>query len=257
MVLCMIVAATLVMPVQASDDQSIIVKVSGPTVVGIGGSNLINVTVAGGPAGSTNGTYTCTATMTGYAATNATLVNTGSSSSLTGRFTFNLTTPKVAGSLTIHISASSENLNGTVTTYNNATTFGVQVVNPIVFTVSIKNTGNMTVTNIPVYFWVDYVDNSSVPVHIANVTIAPQSTQVVSYNWTTNNLGSGSHVLRAEIDPKATFVQFAGGAKVMTTTFYYNQSDYGTTNALLYVALAVLAFLVFIMYRRPVPRKKK
>jgi hypothetical protein len=266
MVLCMIVASTFVMPVQAQDDTSITVKVAGPTeaglgssniIVGLGSSNIITITISGGPAGTSNGTYGCTATVAGYAAANTTLINTGSSSSATGVFEFNLSTPQVLGDLTVNVHASSTDDNNSLTTYNNATSFDVKVVAPIVFTVNIKNTGNMTVTNIPVYFWVDYVDNTSKPVYVANVTVNALSTKAVTYNWTTTSLGAGSHELKVQIDPNATFISFDVGGTNQTTTFYYNQSGYGTTNALLYVALVVLLIVVYLVYRRPMPRKKK
>jgi hypothetical protein len=250
--MCMLVASTVVMPVQAQTDQTIAVLINGPSVVSLGGVTQYTITVGGGPAGTTNGTYGCQVTMTGYAANNATLINTGSASSNTGVFVFNLTTPLILGDLTLNVFASSTSLDGTLTTYNNDTKMDVKVIAPIVFTVNIKNSGNMTVTNIPVFF---YVDNNQI--HVANVTINAQSTMVVSYNWTTTSLGSGSHELKVQIDPNATFVLFDVGGTVRTTTFYFNQSDYGTTNALLYVALIVLVFVVYIMYRRPVPRKKK
>ena len=263
MVLCMLMAAMFVMPVQAQDDSSIAVTVAGPTggpskniIVELGTSNILTVTVSGGP-GSSNGTYGCTATVSGYASANTTLINTGSSSSGTGIFMFNLTTLLVQGDLTINVHANSTNADKSTTTYNNATSVNVKVVAPIVFTVNIKNSGNMTVSNIPVYFYVDYVDKTSVPIHIANVTVNALSTMAVSYNWTTTSLGAGSHQLKVQIDPNATFISFDVGGTNQTTTFYYNQSDYGTTNALLYVALVVLLIVIYLVYRRPVPRKKK
>jgi hypothetical protein len=254
MIMCMIAASAFVMPVQAQSDNPLSAKFVGPSVVSLGGVTQYTITVAGGPAENTNGTYSYKVLFTGYAATNATLTpNTGSSK--TGVFNFNLTTPKVLGDLTMTLSASSSD--GTNTTYNNETKMVVKVIHPVVFTVNIKNTGNMTVTNIPVYFWVDYVDSTSKPVYVANVTIDALSTKAVTYNWTTTSLGTGSHVLKVEIDPTASFVLFDVGGTVMTNTFYYNQSGYGTTNALLYVALVTLVFVVFMVYRRPVPRKKK
>ena len=250
MIMCMIVASTLVMPVQAQSDSTLFASIDGPSLVSIGGVNQYTITVVGGPAESTNGTYSYKVTMSGYAATNATLIP-GSGTSKTGVFHLNLTTPKVLGDLTISVNATSANPNGTA---SNSTikTVSVKVVNPVVFTVNIKNTGNMTVTNIPVYFYVD--DNQ---IHLANVTVTALTTKTVSYNWTTNSLASGSHVLRVQIDPNATFVLFDVGGTVQTTTFYYNQGGYGTINALLYVSLVVLAFAVFLVYRRKAPRKKK
>jgi hypothetical protein len=252
----MIVAATLVLPVQGATDTTIVATVSGPNVVNLGGVTQYTITVQGGPASETNGTYACKVTMTGFAATNATLINSGSSSSSSGVFKFNLTTPQVLGDLTINVFASSTNLDGTVTTYNNDTKFNVKVIAPVVFSVTIKNTGNMTVTDLPVYFYVDYASNKD-PIHVASVTVNALSTKVVKYNWTTTSLGAGSHELRVDIDPNGTFVGFEEGGKVMTTTFFYNQAGFGTTNALLYVALIVLIIAVYLVYRRPMPRKKK
>jgi len=255
MVLCMIVASIAIMPVQAQDDTAISAKIAGPSVVNIGDVTQYTITISGGPAQATNGTYSYTVTMSGYASTNATLTpNTGSSA--TGVFNFNLTTPKVTGGLTLKLSAASKNQTGTVTTYNNLTTFSVNVVNPVTFSVTIKNTGNMTVTNIPVYFYVDPTNNPN-PIYITNVTINALSSKTVTYNWTHTTLGAGSHELKVQIDTNKTFVLFDVGGTVMTTTFYYNQSGYGTTNALLYVALIVLVFVVILVYRRPMPRKKK
>ena len=82
-------------------------------------------------------------------------------------------------------------------------------------------------------------------------------TKTVIYNWTTTSLSAGSHTLKVQIDPNATFVLFDVGGTVMTTTFIYNQSGYGTINALLWVAVIVLAVVAFLVYRRPAPRKKK
>jgi hypothetical protein len=257
MVACMILAASLVMPVNGETDATIAVAVNGPGVVSLGGVTQYTISVQGGPAAQTNGTYSCKVTMTGFAATNATLINSGASSSTSGVFKFNLSTPQVLGDLTINVFASSTSLDGLTTTYNNDTKSNVRVITPVVFSVTIKNTGNMTVTNIPVYFYVDYSDSNQNPIYVANVTVNALSTKVVTYNWTTTSLSAGSHVLKVEIDPKATFVLFDVGGTVMTTTFYYNQTGYGTTNALLYVALIVLVLVVFLVYRRPMPRKKK
>ena len=257
MIVCMIMASTLVMPVQGLDDQTIFTKIDGPLAVNVGSVTQYTVTIIGGPAESTNGTYSYTILMSGHASANATLTpNTGSSK--TGVFKFNLTTPKVLGDLTLTLQAKSVSADGSNTTYKNDTSpFVVRVVSPVVFTVNIKNTGNMTVTNIPVYFWVDYKDNTSIPVYVANVTVNALSTKVISYNWTATSLGPGSHELKVQIDPNATFVLFEAGGRNQTTTFYYNQSGYGTINALLYVSLVVLVFVVFLTYRRKAPRKKK
>jgi hypothetical protein len=253
----MIVASVFVIPVQGETDTSIVATVSGPSVVGLGAVTQYTVTVQGGPAATTNGTYSCTATISGGASANSTLINSGSSSSSTGVFKFNLTTTKVVGDLTINVAATSTSLDGTTITYNNETKWSVKVINPVVFTVNIKNTGKVQVTNIPVYFYVDYSDSNKVPIYTVNVTISASATNTISYNWTTTSLGTGSHELRVEIDPNATFVLFERGGTVQTTTFYYNQGGYGTTNALLYVALIVLVFVVFLVYRKPMPRKKK
>jgi hypothetical protein len=254
MVICMIAAAAFVMPVQGATDTSIVTTVAGPSVVSLGGVTQYTITVQGGPAAQTNGTYSCKVTMTGFAATNATLINSGASSSNSGVFKFNLSTPQVLGDLTINVFASSTSLDGTTTTYNNDTKSNVKVITPVVFSVTIKNTGNMAVTNIPVYF---YVDSNQDPVYVARVNVSALATKVVTYNWTTTSLSAGSHVLKVEIDPKATFILFERGGTVMTTTFYYNQAGFGTTNAILYVAIIVLIVAVFLVYRRPMPRKKK
>jgi hypothetical protein len=255
MVLCMIAASMFVLPVQAAtNDPTLQASINGPEVVSLGGVTQYTIVIAGGPAGTSNGTYSYKATMTGFAANNATLVP-GSASSTTGVFKLNLTTPKVLGGLTISLNATSTNPDGTANW--TIKTLTVKVINPVVFTVNIKNTGNMTVSNIPVYFWVDYKDSTSQPIYVANVTVNALSTKVVTYNWTTTNLGAGSHELRVKIDPNASFVLFDTGSTLQTTTFYYNEAGYGTTNAMLYVALIVVAFVVFLVYRRPMPRKKK
>ncbi len=250
MIMCMIVASVFVAPVLAEGDTTLFASIDGPAVVSLGGVTQYTITVVGGPAEPTNGTYSYKVTMTGFAANNATLIP-GSASSKTGVFKLNLTTPKILGDLTISVNATSTSLNGTV---SNSTikTINVKVVNPVVLSATIKNTGNMTVTDIPVYFYVD-----DIQIHVANVTLTSLSTKVVTYNWTTTSLGAGSHLLKVEIDPNATFVLFDVGGTVQTTTFYYNESGYGTTNALLWVALIVLVFVVFLTYRRPAPRRKK
>ena len=252
MILCMIAASTIVMvPAQAETDTTIFASIDGPAAVSLGAVTQYSITIVGGPAEQTNGTYSYKVLMSGYASANATLTpNTGSSK--TGLFKFNLTTPKVLGDMTLTLSATSKSLDGTSTTYNNETKFNVKVINPVVFTVNIKNTGNMTVTNIPVYFYVD-----DVQIHVSNVTVTALTTKAVVFNWTTTSLSTGSHVLKVQIDPNASFVLFDVGGTVQTTSFIYNQTTYGTINALLWVALIVLAVVAFLTYRRPAPRKKK
>jgi hypothetical protein len=255
MVLCMIVASLFVMPIQAAqEDPTLQASVNGPAVVSLGAVTQYTIAVAGGPAGISNGTFSYKVTMTGFAANNATLIP-GTGSSQMGVFKVNLTTPQVLGDLTITLNATSTNPDGIAN--STIKTFSVKVISPVVFSVKIKNTGNMTVTNIPVYFYVDYSDSNKVPIYVANVTVNALSTKAVTYNWTTNSLGTGSHELKVQIDPNASFISFDVGGTVQTTTFYYNQAGYGTTNALLYVALVVLLIVVYLVYRRPVPRKKK
>jgi CARDB len=251
----MIVTSALVVPVQAAQgDPTLQGSINGPSVVGLGAVTQYTIAIIGGPAGTSNGTYSYQVTMSGFASNNATLIP-GSGSSTTGLFKVNLTTPQVLGDLTIRLNATSTSPDGTAN--STTTTFDVKVISPVIFTVNIRNTGNMTVSNIPVYFYVDYSDSNQVPIYVANVTIDALSTKVVSYNWTTTSLGTGSHQLKVQIDPNATFISFDRGGTVQTTTFYYNQADYGTTNALLYVALIVLLIVVYLVYRRPAPRKKK
>jgi hypothetical protein len=158
-------------------------------------------------------------------------------------FTVKVTAPSTTGDITL-IAV----INGTA---NTTVPYVIHVIAPVQLTAMVKNIGNLTVTNIPVQFWVD-----DKLVNETTFTIPANATKTLYYNWTVGNLPDGQHTLRVTIDPGDENVKFLGGTKEFTTTFYSGESSWNLVNILLTVAVAILLLVLFFGYMNK-GRKKR
>ncbi len=60
-----------------------------------------------------------------------------------------------------------------------------------------------------------------------------------------------------EIDPNATLVTFANGNKTMEQNIYFKVEGSDQYNVYLWVLAIALVVLVFLIWRRPNPKRKK
>jgi hypothetical protein len=160
-------------------------------------------------------------------------------------FTVKVTAGTVLGDLVLSIGLT----NGTV---QQTEKYTIKVVSPLVITADVRNTGNVTLTNVPVQFKVDgAVVNSTV------FTIPANSTKTLTYNWTAGGLRDGDHTLEIVLDPGSEFVRFVDGSTTFSSTFHKGGTIFGTLNVLLAIAVVVLLVAVFLTYTNRGKRKKK
>jgi hypothetical protein len=234
---------------QAADAANpIYISVDGKSTVATGETNPYEIMAIGGPAEGTGGNYTFTVTLEGKNIDDA-LLYPNDGSSATGIFKFNLTAPTVSTEMTIIVDVTSTSSTGSKQT--SSRNYYVDSVAPIVISAKVINQGSVALTGIPVYFYADgeLLEEKS-------VSLAAGASTFVYYNWT-ENVGQGQHEVTVELDPNNQFVRFASGGTVYTQTIYVGMSDYGNTNAILIGGIVLLAFVAYIVYRRPAKRRKK
>ncbi len=238
----------------AADENPLTIALDGPTRVGIGEKHTYKIIITGGPEDS-NTTYSWKGTLGGEYKAEVTLVPGAAGPSKNGTFFFNLTAPQNSGDITITVEATANNpAGGNVTESKD---FTIKVVNPIMLKATVKNTGNATAINVPVVFMLNDDPEDPLLIYNTTVTLAPNATQDINYNWTGYKIGSGKHIVLMEIDPNSTLVTFANGNKTMEQKIYFKAEGSDQYNVYLWVLAIALVVLVFLIWRRPNPKRKK
>jgi hypothetical protein len=255
----LLLALVLVVPaigltVEGADSDPVNIALDGPTRVGLAEKHTYKLIITGGPEGN-NTTYSWSGALSGENSAEATMVPATGGPLKVGTFFFNLTSPQNSGDLTIEIEANANNPAGGNTSESKE--FTIDVVNPITLEATVKNIGNATAVNVPVMFFLN--DDPADPLLIYNttVTLAPNATQDLKYNWTSYHIGSGQHTILMEIDPNGTMVTFSNGNKTMEQDIYYKMQGADQYNIYLWVLVIALVIIVFLLWRRPNPKKKR
>lgn len=123
----------------------------------------------------------------------------------------------------------------------------ITVVQPYVFNAQVINEGDVAVNGITVSFLVDGVIVGS-----QVVNVSAQSSTEASYTWVTTGLSAGQHILEVRIDSEDQFVTLFSGGKSYITSFQVGQQDYGGTNWLMGILLAIMALALVWVYRKPI-----
>ena len=234
---------------QAADAVNpIYISVDGKSTVATGETNPYEIMAIGGPAEGAGGNYTFSVTLEGKNIDDAWLYPSDGTSA-TGIFKFNLTAPTVTTEMTIIVDVTSSSSTGSKQT--SSLNYYVDSVVPIVISAKVINQGSVALTNIPVYFYADgeLLEETS-------VSLAAGASTFVYYNWT-ESVGQGQHEITVELDPNGQFVRFASGGTVYTQTIYVGMSDFGNTDAILIGGIVLLAFVAYIVYRRPMAKRRK
>jgi len=214
----------------------------GPTVLAKGAKVEYTLSVSGGPGGFPGGGYTYTAKLVGKNLTGSSVTpNSGANAS--GAFRFNVTAPTAPGTVTLQVDikstfgANSEELRRELE---------LTVVTPILFVVTLRNTGPVAANDVEVDF---YVDGSFLGSKSSDVPAA--GSVVVSYEWAVANLRTGKHVVTAIIDRNGELVEFSTGDNVLTQTFYI-EPEQNLAGIILSPLVAVLAVLLTLaLLRKP------
>jgi hypothetical protein len=249
-----LIAPVLSITAMAEDSNPLTIVLDGPTRVGIEEKHAYKIVITGGPEGN-NTTFSWKGTLSGEYKAEVTLVPGAAGPAKNGTFFFNMTAPANSGDITITIEASANNPAGGNVTQSKD--FTIKVVDPIMLKATVKNIGNATAVNVPVVFMLNDDPEDQLLIYNTTVTLAPNATQTIDFNWTGYKIGSGKHTVLMEIDPNSTLVTFANGNKTMEQNIYFQVEGSNQYNVYLWVLAIALVILVFLIWRRPNPKRKK
>lgn len=240
-------AIAMVPPTEAASP--LYLNIEGRNTVAIRETNPYIATAIGGPGeAAVGGNYSFLVTVTGQDVTDA-LVSPGNGITKTGMFRFNLTAPSKAADMTITVNVTSIGPTGEQERLTR--TFYVRSVYPITMSARVVNEGAMALSAVPVYFYAD-----GKLLHVQLINLPASGSKVVTYNWT-DSVSQGEHQLIMELDPNGKFVRFESGGTVYTQTIWVGGTDYGNTDAILIGAFAILLFVSYLVYKRPVAKRRK
>jgi hypothetical protein len=254
MIVAFLALAFMPMTAQAEEEETasgISVELIGSTILQVGVKTQYKIVAT---SNITSANYTWKATLGGDLGGDATISPSVGGPKTSGVFFFNITAPASAGKFNVKIVVTAVN-----STKNASETIKVDLKarDPIVLTTTVKNAANVTVSNVPVYFYLN--DDSANPVEIYNttVTVGAFGSKRVMYNWTTYDLGAGEPEIKVVVDPDTDFVTLNDDGKESTLTIYYGVTGYGSITAWLWAFVAILVVILFFLYMRPAKRKKK
>lgn len=229
-------------------------QIDGPQVVATGSVTMYTLTMIGGPAEMGMGNYSYKATLTGDGdTTGAFFLPSTVQPTSRNTFNINLTAPAQAQALTLTIECRSANITKTVST---TISFRVEVVDPVVLTATIRNTGEVAALGVPISLQI-FQDGQWREFYRASIDLSAGGSYQFRYNWTALDLQPGEHRVRMVLDPNQRIVTFEGGGSVYETTIYYKMPGYGWVNTLMWTLLAVLGVTIFLVWRRPARGRRK
>lgn len=234
----------------ASGWSGISVDLDHPSYAAKGSTIKMVLTISGGPAGEIGGNFTFTAELDGTNTTGASVTpSTGTSQS--GVFKLNLTLPMDAPqTLKILINATSKEWRTKAST-STESTFEIKVVDPIVITATVFNSGSVDARNVSAKF---YADGSLLTTMIFNVTAG--STHDLVYNWTFAKIKSGKHVVTVTVDDPAGVVEFSDGNNILSQTVYVG-SQSNPAGVILSIGVIIAAILAVLMFMAKPPKRTK
>jgi hypothetical protein len=162
-------------------------------------------------------------------------------------FTLTVIAPATTGDMTVTVKLS----NGTD---NTTAKYVIHVVEPVVISATVKNSGNLTLKGVPVQFYVD-----GTMVNATTFDIDANSTKEVTYRWAPSDLSKGEHTFKVVIDPdkKFQFLSFADGSLEYTGKFYIGDSGWGIINLVLALVLGLTVFILILTYGGRKNRKRR
>jgi hypothetical protein len=125
----------------------------------------------------------------------------------------------------------------------------VTVVNPIKLSATIKNTGDVSLTDFVVYFKVDgkLIDDSKTLVSAA----AAGGETTVSYDWVTDIISNGQHSYSI-VAGDENIGEYKDLILGSNSSFWVGHSDYGGVTIAMFLLLIILLIVAVYVYRKPV-----
>ena len=129
-------------------------------------------------------------------------------------------------------------------------TVPLKVVDPIVLTFTLKNTGNSTVS-FTAYFVIDGVKAEKTE----SVSVPANGTTDVTYNYYVKDVKDTKYYLDTDSSNIKSII--GGLGEENTKTFYAHDADYTMITTIIVVVLVILAIILFFVMRKPVVNKGK
>lgn len=208
------------------------------------------LTVTGGPAGDAGGNFSYKIEVIADNKTGS-LVAPSSGTSATGVFNMTITMPGEAPqTIKLRVNVTSKDL-ASGDTRDRLKDFEIKVVDPIVITATVYNTGNVDAKNVSAKF---YADGVYLGERIFD--LATGRSVSLSYNWTWLNVASGKHIVTVVLDDDDDIVEFSTGNNVYSMTVYVGEKS-NPLGGVLTIGVIVMSVLVFLTYlQKPASRKK-
>lgn len=208
------------------------------------------LTIAGGPAGDVGGNFSYKLEIVADNKTGS-LVSPSSGSSATGQFNVTVTMPGEADqTIKLRVNATSKDL-ASGDTRNKVKDFEVKVVEPIVITATVYNTGNVEAKNVTAKFYAD-----GVLLGDRIFDLAAGASITLKQNWTWLSIDTGKHTVMIVLDDKDGIVEFSDGNNVYSMTVYVGEESNPLGGALT-IGVIVMSVMVFLTYlQKPAHRKK-
>lgn len=244
-----IVSFLAISSVNAQQDSEVRIYVFGPEIAATGSVSVFDVNVVGGPADA-GGNYSIEAYLEGTNLTGAMPIRASpyTVESNTGNFTVNVTAPRIPQTMSLVINATSI-LEGS-RAYSE-TKYEIRVVEPIVLSARIENTGSLGLENLAVKFYVDneFVGNGT----ISSITAGNSTT--VSYDWLVADIASGRHEIRITVDMNGDGIIKVNDGDIVTISYFYR--EYGAIHpAIIAIVGVLMVFVIFILVRTIMKKRR-
>jgi len=233
------------------------VSASAPTAVSVGETFNITFDATYGFTNYTLTAYLSADNLSGISSSNATTIHIESAKNDT--LTGTITAPSVPGALKI-IYVETANYSSSHVRYQGS--LSVQVLTPIVFHATLRNSGNAPIYNVNVEFILNDVEVANETIH----SIPAKSSVNVNYTYSSSTISNGKVVLNViqgentlNVTVANTQVTLPNGHNYYVTKFYYGAVP--NYNWIYYVAGVVVVVMVIMAMgagrRRNIPRKPK
>lgn len=245
------VVALLMSAQNAQAYSGITIEFQRPSFAGKNQVVAVTLRLSGGPAlDEAPGNYTYRAELSADNVTGGVAYpNTDSDPS--GLFNFNITMPSTPGqTLTVTINATSKSERSRAST-STELDFKIKIVDPIVITALVYNSGDADVQGATAKF---YADGELLGTQTFDLSAGGSTT--LKYNWTFLKIGSGRHVVTVVLDDAHKIIEFSDGNNVLSRTIYVGGQG-NPAGAVLTVAIIIASFFLVLTYFQKPGRKPK
>jgi hypothetical protein len=228
------------------------VQIDHPSFAGVSSLVQISITAYGGPAADVGGDYTVSDIQASGTNTTGFDWEPKSPTNEEGIFTINLTMPGEGGQtvkFTVNVTSRSSDYEAQ---RFGITDFQIKLVEPIVISALVYNTGAVEADNVTARFYAD-----GALIHTVEFAVTAGNSTRLTYNWTFSSIKNGKHEITVTVDDPNEVVEFSNGNNVLALTIYVGEQG-NPGGAVLTVVVIILAVLFVLTYlQKPAKRTKK